>query len=410
MGLGSGRIPRLPHGTFRCVAGGVSLEPVPLGQGPHFGGHPGIFYPNTPMQINDPERTRQAAPELRLDAPGADDFTEHPLSMNGEAPAGKSVRNGKGAPAAPSFSCSTSCPLSHVPQKAWLHLFRVPFRKRHPVIFWGLLILLLGGIAAFMVSLATGLGSERIALVRVTGPIMDIDAQLRWIDKLGRMPGVKGVLVRVDSPGGGAAASQELYEALARLGKDKPIAVSMGSIAASGGLMVSMAGKRVFANASTVTGSIGVRMDIPQIRGLLDKLGLGRQTLTTAPYKDAGSMLEPLTAEEKAYFQGVLKDMHEQFVDIVAQGRHMDRARAARLATGKIFTGREAVELGLVDELGGQQAAHRWLADVCKVPVDQPLLTPPSEDEWWEKSLKTWFGLDADALLGRETPAFLYSF
>ena len=173
MGLGSGRIPRLPHGTFRCVAGGVSLEPVPLGQGPHFDGHPGIFYPNTPMQINDPERTRQAAPELRLDAPGADDFTEHPLSMNGEAPAGKSVRNGKGAPAAPSFSCSTSCPLSHVPQKAWLHLFRVPFRKRHPVIFWGLLILLLGGIAAFMVSQATGLGSERIALVRVTGPIMD---------------------------------------------------------------------------------------------------------------------------------------------------------------------------------------------------------------------------------------------
>ena len=247
-------------------------------------------------------------------------------------------------------------------------------------------------------------------LVRVTGPIMDIDAQLRWIDKLGRMPGVKGVLVRVDSPGGGAAASQELYEALARLGKDKPIAVSMGSTAASGGLMVSMAGTRVFANASTVTGSIGVRMDIPQIRGLLDKLGLGRQTLTTAPYKDAGSMLEPLTAEEKAYFQGVLKDMHEQFVDIVAQGRHMDRARAARLATGKIFTGREAVELGLVDELGGQQAAHRWLADVCKVPVDQPLLTPPSEDEWWEKSLKTWFGLDADALLSREAPAFLYSF
>ena len=93
---------------------------------------------------------------------------------------------------------AASCPLSHVPQKAWLHLFRVPFRKRHPVIFWGLLLLLLGGLAAFMVSRATGLGSERIALVRVTGPIMDIDAQLRWIDELGRMPGVKGVLVRVD--------------------------------------------------------------------------------------------------------------------------------------------------------------------------------------------------------------------
>ena len=178
MGLGSGRIPRLPHGTFRCVAGGVSLEPVPLGQGPHFGGHPGIFYPNTPMQINDPERTRQAAPELRLDAPGADDFTEHPLSMNGEAPAGKSVRNGKGAPAAPSFSCSTSCPLSHVPQKAWLHLFRVPFRKRHPVIFWGLLILLLGGIAALTgaIVILTGIAGNLLAEVvckifHITDPI-----------------------------------------------------------------------------------------------------------------------------------------------------------------------------------------------------------------------------------------------
>ena len=110
------------------------------------------------------------------------------------------------------------------------------------MIFWGLLILLLGGIAAFMVSQATGLGSERIALVRVTGPIMDIDAQLRWIDKLGRMPGVKGVLVRVDSPGGGAAASQELYEALARLGKDKPIAVSMGSTAVCQSLQCSTSG------------------------------------------------------------------------------------------------------------------------------------------------------------------------
>lgn len=375
------------------------------------------------MQINDPARSPQdGAAGLRLDAPTADEFTEQPLRMNGEpsaqplsmggeAPApGKAPGGGRAAAAVPPPVCSASCPLSHVPQKAWLHLFRVPFRKRHPVIFWGLLLLLLGGCAAFAALQAAGLGSERLALVRVSGPIMDIDAQLRWIEKLGRMPSVKGVLVRVDSPGGGAAASQELYEALARLAKDKPVAVSMGSTAASGGLMVSMAGRRVFANASSVTGSIGVRMDIPQIRGLLDKLGLGRQTLTTAPYKAAGSMLEPLTAEEKAYFQGVIKDMHEQFVDIVARGRHMDRARAERLATGKIFTGREAVALGLVDELGGQQAAHAWLAETCKVPVDRPLLMPSSDDAWWEKGLKTWLGLDLDRLAGSEAPAFLYRF
>ena len=109
----------------------------------------------------------------------------------------------------------------------------------------------------------------------IKGPILDVTKELEWVDKIALEDNIRGVVLRVDSPGGGAAASQELYSALKRLAKSKPIVVSMGSTAASGGLMVSMAGERIFANASTVTGSIGVRMDIPQVQKLMETIGIG---------------------------------------------------------------------------------------------------------------------------------------
>ena len=196
------------------------------------------------------------------------------------------------------------------------------------------------------------------------------------------------------------------------LARKKPVAVSMGSLAASGGLMVSMAGSRVFANASTVTGSIGVRMDIPQLQGLMGKIGVGQETITTAPYKDAGSYMRPLSTEQRDYFKKVLDDMHQQFVDIVADGRHMEHARAAALASGKIFTGREAVQLGLVDELGGQQTALAWLSEQCGVPAERKLVTRPKEGGWLPRSLKTMLGVDLSVLgsLSSSSPVFLYQF
>ena len=161
-------------------------------------------------------------------------------------------------------------------------------------------------------------------------------------------------------------------------------------------------------------------MDIPQLQGLLGKIGVGQETLVTAPYKNAGSYLHPLSPEDRAYFEGVLKDMHEQFVDIVAKGRDMPRERAGQLASGKIFTGREALKLGLVDEMGGQDAALRWLAERTGVPAERKLLTKPKESSWLADSLKSWFGLDLSALAtvsglnaaGSDwrTPVFLYQF
>ena len=356
--------------------------------------------------------------------------TEAPLSMSGQGeainmagmppvaetqPMAASAAASAATPGAASSPVSgCTCPLAQVPANVWKDLLRRPFRKRHPIIFWGLILLLAVGIGLFGAALGSNglVGGQRMALGAISGPIMDAESTLEWIRKVERDPSVAGVLLRVDSPGGGAAASQELYSALAALAQKKPVAVSMGSLAASGGLMVSMAGTRVFANASTVTGSIGVRMDIPQLQGLMGKIGVGQETITTAPFKDAGSYMRPLNPDQREYFKKVLDDMHQQFVDIVAQGRHMEHARAAALASGKIFTGREAVQLGLVDELGGQETALAWLSAQCGVPVERKLLSRPKEGNWLPRGLKTLLGIDLSALgsLTSNEPVFLYQF
>ncbi|WP_165078115.1 MULTISPECIES: signal peptide peptidase SppA [unclassified Desulfovibrio] len=289
-----------------------------------------------------------------------------------------------------------ACPLGRIPASVWRALLRPPFRKRHPVLFWGLVVLSLVAAGAVGRLAAPPAPGERLALVSVRGPILDPVPTLAWVRQLEQDERVKGVLLRVDSPGGGAAASQEIYAALERLSRKVPIVVSMGATAASGALMVSMAGARIYANPSTVTGSIGVRMDIPQLQGLMDKVGVGQETLVTAPYKDAASYLHPLTPKDRAYLEHVLMDMHEQFVAIVAKGRHMEREQAVKLADGKIFTGQEAKTLGLVDVMGGQDAALDWLAEKTGVPATRPLLR--KQDKAPASLLKRLLGAAAEAM------------
>lgn len=325
--------------------------------------------------------------------------------------------------------CATACPLAQIPAEVWKTLLHRPFRKRRPVVFWGGVLLVLGLIGGLIVKAnddgTSFTGGGRIALVSVNGPILSAEPTLEWLRKVAQNPSVKGILVRVDSPGGGAAASQEIYDALKAVAQKMPVAVSMGSMAASGGLMVSMAGQRVFANPSTVTGSIGVRMDVPQLQGLMDKVGVGQETLVVGAYKDAASYMRPMTPEQRTYFQGVLNDMYGQFVDIVAQGRNMPRDQVVKLANGKVYTGQEALRLGLVDEMGGREQAQRWLAQKTGVPTDRKLLTRPKEGNWLGRGLTAMLGLDADSIGGLaalvglhgnggqtdlRTPAFLYQF
>lgn len=311
------------------------------------------------------------------------------------------------------------CPLAVLPRESWEKLLRRPFRKRHPVFFWGgavlLICIVLFALTNFFANEDENDPTERIALISITGPIMDVAPTLEWIQKVYNSPAAKGALVRVDSPGGGAAASQEIYASLARLAQKMPVAVSMGATAASGGLMVSMAGNYIFANPSTVTGSIGVRMDIPQLQGLMDKLGIGQETLVTAPFKNAASYLKPLTPEDRAYLDKVLLNMHDQFVEIVAKGRNLPLAKVRELANGKIYTGQQALALGLIDALGGQTDAHLWLAEKTGIPPARKLLKKTvSKARMLEKLLATGkiFGINLSELIDGSSrimqPVFMY--
>ncbi len=333
------------------------------------------------------------------------------------------AEGGAGLPASENGPCLARCPLAQIPLRSWQRLLREPFRVRHPVLFWSgmiiLALLLIWGLYSCFANDEEADADNCLALVSIQGPIMNPEPVLAWIRKLENIPGVKGLLVRVDSPGGGAAASQEIYAALARIGKKKPIVVSMGAMAASGGLMVSMAGQRVFANPSTITGSIGVRMDILQVQGLMEKIGVGQETLVTAPFKDAASYMHPLSPEARSYLENVLMNMHEQFVGIVAKGRKMDLEQARKLASGKIFTGEQALSLGLVDAMGGQYEAHQWLSEKTGVKQTARLMRRKDSQKGWMELLvgaASMIGLNPGWLQGLEQggnlaqPVFLYQF
>lgn len=164
---------------------------------------------------------------------------------------------------------------------------------------------------------------------------------------------VKAVVVKINSPGGSAAKSVEIYTELKRLKETgKKVIISMGDAAASGGYMAACGGDIIVANPATITGSIGVIMQYTNYEGLYDKLGLKEITIKSGPYKDMGSPTRDLTSEEKKILQGVIDDTYEQFVEIVSEGRKIPVEKVKELADGRIFTGRQAVKAGLVDKLG----------------------------------------------------------
>jgi protease-4 len=286
-----------------------------------------------------------------------------------------------------------------------------PFRKRHPVLFWLGVCVALGGALSALGNRLVGdedspLGRESLAVVRVEGFIGDTRKLLAWIDRLTRDKHVKGVLLRVNSPGGGAAASHELHDALRRLSAKKPLYASMGSVAASGGLMVALAAQRVLATPSTITGSIGVKMEIPQVHGLMEKLGLYRESIASGKYKDAGSPFRPMTKDERTYLSEVIDDMHKSFVTLVAQARKLPEEKVLAMADGRILTGAKALELGLVDGLGGQAEALRQLRVAAKVEYGTPLLEQPREGRLLRELLEGLLGIDLDARMA--LPEFLY--
>lgn len=196
-------------------------------------------------------------------------------------------------------------------------------------------------------------GADKVALVKVEGLLTTSTAIVEELNDYAEDPSIKAIIIRIDSPGGGVVVSQEIYNAVKKAKKDgKKVVVSMGTVAASGGYYVAAAADKIVANPGTLTGSLGVKMEFANIEKLLDKIGVKGTVVKAGAYKDIGSPYRDMTAQEKKLLQDVIDDVHSQFIEAVAEGRKLPIPEVKALADGRIFTGRQALKLKLVDQLG----------------------------------------------------------
>lgn len=243
-------------------------------------------------------------------------------------------------------------------------------------IFSGFTLMFLG-IAFFFGTPSSLVMGERIGVVEIVGPIMTSDRTIQSINDFRLNDSVKGVILRVDSPGGGVGPSQEIYTEVKRLAAVKPVVVSMGSVAASGGYYVSLPAQKIMANPGTLTGSIGVIMGFTNYEELLEKIGLKSAVIKSGEHKDIGSPVRPMTKADREILQNLIDDVHQQFVEHVAEGRDLELAIAKNLADGRIYTGRQAKESGLVDELGNFRDAVNLIATMTSIEGEPELIYPP---------------------------------
>lgn len=221
-------------------------------------------------------------------------------------------------------------------------------------------------------------GGDRIALVRVEGIILDSQETIGELRRFGEHPSVKAIVLRIDSPGGGVVPSQEIHDEIKRIREknNKAVVASMGSVAASGGYYIAVATDRIVANPGTLTGSIGVIMEMANIEGLLQKIGVEGVVIKSGKYKDVGSPLRKMSDEERQLLQNVMDDVHQQFIEAVAEGRAIELTDAQALADGRIFTGRQAKDAKLVDELGDLEDAIQLAADMVGIEGPPKVVEP----------------------------------
>jgi protease-4 len=219
---------------------------------------------------------------------------------------------------------------------------------------------------------------DRVGLIRIEGVILDSQSTIGELKRFGENPAIKAIVLRIDSPGGGVVPSQEIHDAVQRVRNknNKAVIASMGSVAASGGYYIAVATDRIMANSGTLTGSIGVIMEMANVEGLLKKIGVEGVVIKSGRFKDVGSPLRKMSDEEHELLQSVMDDVHKQFIEAVAAGRGLDVTVVQALADGRIFTGRQAKDSKLVDELGDLDAAIQLAADVAGIEGVPKVIEP----------------------------------
>ncbi len=247
--------------------------------------------------------------------------------------------------------------------------------KKHPIllglvvfgVLLGLFLLSLYALSYLTNREESLWGGEKIAVIELRGVILDPQPVVEKLVKLRKNDTVKAIVLRIDSPGGGVGPAQEIYSEVKKAQKEKKVLVSMGSVAASGGYYIACAADTIMANPGTITGSIGVIMESLNVEELLQKIGLRSMVVKAGKHKDLGSPLRAMTEEEKKLLQGVLDSVHDQFIRAVAEGRKLPVEKVRELADGRIFSGEQARNLGLVDELGGLEEAIAMAAKMAGI-------------------------------------------
>ncbi len=236
-------------------------------------------------------------------------------------------------------------------------------RRRHPVLFGllilaGIFLLFWGGVRVLVSSASRpekrGIFSlqKGIGVIELTGVLVSSEEILQNLTEFRQDDTVQAIVLRIDSPGGAVGASQEVYTEVQRTNKIKPVVASLGSVAASGGYYAALGAERIIASPGTITGSIGVIIKFMNLSALFDKIGFHSEVVKSGKLKDMGSPERPITEEERALLQGLIDNVHSQFVDAVVASRHLTADIVRPMADGRIFSGEQAKEKGLIDDFG----------------------------------------------------------
>jgi len=261
--------------------------------------------------------------------------------------------------------------------------------RKHPVIL-GMVILFVIALLSYLLFYKAGAyptkiktfsSVNRIGVVSINGPIYDSLKISEQLEEFANDGSIIAVVLRVDSPGGSVAASQEIYDAVVELRKSKKVVASMGSIAASGGLLVACAADKIIANPGTITGSISAIMQFANFEELLKKIGLKSSVVKSGKYKDIGSPLRDMTPEERKIIQELVDDIYNQFVDVVVKDRKLSREKILEIADGRVFSGRRAKEYGLIDDLGDMNYAAKLATQLAGKDGKYELVYPRKKRE-----------------------------